>query len=80
MILPPLLSMRRLIVIGVFFQMARWPSGQAEVCKTFHTGSIPVRASTSNPSQNPIKTGILWGFLCLLRQSLILLINANKRA
>ncbi len=25
--------------------MAWWPSGQAEVCKTSYTGSIPVRAS-----------------------------------
>lgn len=25
--------------------MARWRSGYAEVCKTFYTGSIPVRAS-----------------------------------
>lgn len=25
--------------------MARWPSGQAEDCKSFHAGSIPARAS-----------------------------------
>ncbi len=27
-------------------RMARWPSGQAEVCKTLYAGSIPARAST----------------------------------
>lgn len=26
---------------------ARWPSGQAEVCKTLYAGSIPARASNS---------------------------------
>jgi hypothetical protein len=30
--------------------MAPWRSGYAEVCKTFHTGSIPVGASTCSLS------------------------------
>lgn len=29
--------------------MVRWPSGQAQVCKTCHSGSIPLRTS-----QNPL--------------------------
>lgn len=29
--------------------MARWPSGEAEVCKTLHAGSIPARASILPP-------------------------------
>lgn len=31
--------------------MVRWPSGQAQVCKTCHSGSIPLRTS-KNASEN----------------------------
>lgn len=33
-------------IMGVRLAVAPWRSGYAEVCKTFHIGSIPVGAST----------------------------------
>jgi hypothetical protein len=49
-------------IIGRKKYMVPWPSGQAEVCNTFQSGSTPL--GTSKKNQNAPKRGVFFVLFC----------------